>query len=51
MAGTSGVGWAVGDRGAIMKLGLADNSARAGAEPDSPRLGSHEPSALPDRSA
>jgi hypothetical protein len=44
-------GWAVGDYGAVLRLG-AETAAGAGAqEPLAPELGSREPAALPDSGA
>ncbi|TMK38770.1 MAG: hypothetical protein E6G56_13320 [Actinobacteria bacterium] len=48
--GDSAVGWAVGDKGAIWKLGTGANGGGVN-EPQPPRLGSSQPSSLPDRSA
>ncbi|HEX2016662.1 MAG TPA: hypothetical protein VGN69_08200 [Solirubrobacteraceae bacterium] len=51
LTGSATVGWAVGDRGAIMRLGGGATAGAAGAEPASPALGtpggSSDPAATP----
>ncbi|MDX6652349.1 MAG: hypothetical protein QOJ38_1130, partial [Solirubrobacterales bacterium] len=51
MVGNSGVGWGVGDRGAIERLG-GDSSASGGTLPPEvrPNVGARRQAALPDRS-
>ena len=44
-------GWAVGDHGAILKLGAETAAGAAAREPQPPQLGSREPATLPDSSA
>ena len=53
LVGDSGSGWAVGDHGAIARLGSKSGDGESGgaAEPPPPRLGSRTPKPLPDRSA
>jgi hypothetical protein len=44
---TSGIGWAVGDRGAIVSLGETAHQLNATAEPDPPTLGVSQPAHVP----
>ncbi|MDX6652796.1 MAG: hypothetical protein QOJ38_1577 [Solirubrobacterales bacterium] len=51
MIGSSGEGWAVGEKGAIEHLGSADSQGKLGADPPSPRLGAKNRSRDPGGAA
>jgi len=51
LVGDSGIGWAVGDNGALERLGGAGTVGSATPDPNPPALGAPASSALPDTSA
>jgi len=48
--GDTGGGWAVGDRGGIVRLGAQGRIDSSAGEPSSPNLGKREPASLPSQS-
>jgi hypothetical protein len=51
MVGSEGIGWAVGDRGAIARLGGTGSLGGSAGEPDPPSLGRRGAGSAPDTSA